>query len=877
MKKLVIKFGLVGILYLALFNISWGQTFTPDNDVNISISITPSLTFSESITYPNDGMFRVSLMKLIDGTWFEENYYNIFVNSGIAFPGSGNIVLEPNKITISPGSDLDYSSDYAIVIPGNLTNTDGFSGTNETTWNFTTETGPPQWPIAPELHNQTTDSITLSGEIDQDASYYYVITENNIAPTALQIEAGHNRADEPAIIASNEVVTANTAFSERINISGLELYSVYYLHVVATNGSSYSTVYSPPAIDRVPPDLQYFKPNNGSVVVPVDTVMVLSYSKKIHNTDGTLIDNTNISDYIIISEGSDTISYSADFSTNGCVITLTPDAAMHENTSYTVSFSKFEDPFGNEQRSVSGNRSFTTDIQLHWSGQGDVTNWSDNANWAGNYYNKKSVVIPASASSFPVIGTGNDISVHNLTIEAGAELTHNDGILNVSGVFTLESSSTINASYLFKGGDLIMGNAQNFIVEQVISYSDRTYHVTPPVYGTTQSTAGMTNGIYYYDNVQGQYSPVAYEDVISPGKGYLTRNTTDIEFIGTPIKNDTTIDVTRSPGGGLGWNLVGNPFTASIDWGQLNLTNVENSFWIWLNNYSPGIYGTYNGNTGAGTVIDIEGNEGIIPSNHAFWIKVPDGASTGSIDIPKSAMSKNDTSYLKSYEKTNATKFPTIKLTSEFNEAKDQTAIALVPEATNGIDIYDTEKKFSNNEGFVEIYSFANGQPMAINGMPEFENEFKMPIGFNSVKSGNCTISLSLNTLPENMSLTLWDKEKGQYTNLTSGTSYTFQIDGSGRIDDRFSLMFAKHVPTKIENLDINSENIYIFSNKTEIITYIGALNNPKYQLFNIHGQLLLTGNLNSNSKNSIKVNHKEVVIFVVTSEKARKTYKTVF
>ena len=54
-------------------------------------------------------------------------------------------------------------------------------------------------------------------------------------------------------------------------------------------------------------------------------------------------------------------------------------------------------------------------------------------------------------------------------------------------------------------------------------------------------------------------------------------------------------------------------------------------------------------------------------------------------------------------------------------------------------------------------------------------------------------------------------------------------------------------------------------------------MNNPSYELFDMKGVLLDKDKLKPNSKNSIKVNHKGVVIFVVNSKEETKTFKTVF
>jgi len=42
-------------------------------------------------------------------------------------------------------------------------------------------------------------------------------------------------------------------------------------------------------------------------------------------------------------------------------------------------------------------------------------------------------------------------------------------------------------------------------------------------------------------------------------------------FTGTPVTSDVTVALERNDSGGLGWNLVANPFSATVDFTKLEI------------------------------------------------------------------------------------------------------------------------------------------------------------------------------------------------------------------------------------------------------------------------------------------------------------------
>jgi hypothetical protein len=836
------------------------STTTPaDDSSNISTDTDLTITFSENIISGSG-----------DLTIYEKGGFS----QGLPVSYAS---ITGNSLTISNSSfSLKENTDYYILIDQGFVKSSSsgvdFEGISDTTtWNFKTEALPPVWTTDyPSLSGQTASQVTLNGQTDQDGTYYYVITESETYPSAAQIAAGTDENDAPVSVSGNGSMTAVTTFNENINISGLEP-GTYHIYSVASNGSKYSSV-ARNTLDRVPPIFSSFKPDNGSTTVPTDTVISVSYSEKLYATNGTEITSANAANYVTLYQGGTPVTCTGAISGDGKTITLTPGASLSENTSYSVSFSAFEDQYGNESEAIV-DRVFTTDKENHWVGNGTITTWGDPDNWGDqNYVSGKSVVIDASATTFPEIQTGT-INVNHLTIESGASLTQTGGTLNINGQLILESSSNLNASFLPMGGTLTVTPA-NVKYHQYIAANDRNYNIGAPVTGATQNSSGITNQIFEYDNASNSYIALGGDDPLVPGTGYICRSNQSLVFTGSPVTSDVKVDLTRNQDGGLGWNLVANPFSATVNFHKIwtDTTKVEYSFWIWDN--VNGKYNSYNAASDIG--VGIPNNTPGIPSHQGFWVKVKEPNDTASIHFLTSAMEENTTSYLKS---TTSTKYPTLKLETCFNGKTDETAIVFSEDADlDETDIFDTDKKLTTSPGFCQVFSLSNNKKLAINGLPPSQAEISIPLGYQTDSTGTVTFSIKDNTLSSNSRVILEDKVTGNFTELSTVNSCQLNIQTTGINNNRFVLHISGSgdVTTDIKKT-LNNKNYYFYTNNFEIITYIGTLKHPTFKLFNASGKLLKSGIMNSESENRIKVSGKGMFILVVESEKEQHEFKTVF
>ena len=136
---------------------------------------------------------------------------------------------------------------------------------------------------------------------------------------------------------------------------------------------------------------------------------------------------------------------------------------------------------------------------------------------------------------------------------------------------------------------------------------------------------------YHWNEATDVYQQVPVGTATPSGKGFtvdfnvLTSSTVDTR--GTLAQGTIPVPVTtQSPGvvvGPDGWNLLGNPYPAAIDWDKLVLpAEVYNAVYVWDN------FGNSGQGTDAGQIVSFVdgvgtplGYDGEIAQGQAFWVK----------------------------------------------------------------------------------------------------------------------------------------------------------------------------------------------------------------------------------------------------------------
>ena len=503
-----------------------------------------------------------------------------------------------------------------------------------------------------------------------------------------------------------------------------------------------------------------------------------------------------------------------------------------------------------------------------WIGNAS-SDWNDSNNWGNGVPVMDAVV--NQATHHPVIKEGDVVSVRKLILEPGAIIEQTGGSLTISDSLVIKSGPSLNSTFLKTAGALNIPVNQ-VKVTQHISSPDKSYMVSVPVSGATRGSSGITNNVFRYSNPTNLYVALQNTDEFIPGIGYFLRSDNNVVFSGNLNLDTYTIELVRSSKG-KGWNLVGNPYTHAINWNVIDKHNIDNSFWVYLNDLAK--YGVYNGSNGLAVTLTGP-NAHIIPAHHAFWVRVTQGQTGGTITFKPDNREISNNSYLKSEA---GPLFPYLKLAADYNGNRDEIAVALVPE-----DIYDSnihtssEKFFSNNAAYSEIYSIRDNISWAIKSLPQTQT-IELPIGISLTAPGSVEISMHEAELPENTTVVLIDKELFEYANLSSGEHYMATFENAGKHEHRFELIITKSESTSVGELPIidqGSDRVSVHTIDKKISILVKDLNNPHYELFDISGRLIREGKLNNNSLNTLNLNQKGVYILHISGAEGSFSFKVV-
>jgi hypothetical protein len=122
-----------------------------------------------------------------------------------------------------------------------------------------------------------------------------------------------------------------------------------------------------------------------------------------------------------------------------------------------------------------------------------------------------------------------------------------------------------------------------------------------------------------------------------------------------------------------------------------------------------------------------------------------------------------------------------------------RTKIRLRPEANAGYDIlYDAPHLMPFSPSAPQIYTLIDADKMAINSLP---GETDVDLGIRVPQAGEYTIRWDSQL--SGKTAALYDKETNRTIDTAQNTSYIFNTDRKGEINDRFSIYFTPAVSTK--------------------------------------------------------------------------------
>jgi hypothetical protein len=434
-----------------------------------------------------------------------------------------------------------------------------------------------------------------------------------------------------------------------------------------------------------------------------------------------------------------------------------------------------------------------------------------------------------------------------LEISAGKQVSIATGFNN-SGTLTLKSDAT-GAVATITTPSSITNSGATYNVEQYLT-TGRNWYVSSPVSGATTAVlnASVAKPVYSYNETTGTSAPWTTISNTTTGltilKGYITNQASSgvVTFTGGNLNAGTKeIALTRTSGQTKeGFNLVGNPFPAHLNWTSTLASAANASTSIWYRT-KPSSYAfhTYNASGGIGTPLGVTGK---IPPMQAFWVRANAGGGTLSVNNTTNCTHESSNPL-----KAPAVNQPILRMQISNGTNADEAILYFNENAANEFDSYDSEKMFSNTASIPEIYTTVGTEELVINGMNSYSYSTSVPLGFNAGETNTYTISASqIQNFDSDTRIILVDNSTSTQTDLTAGESYTFTSDATNSTT-RFNVLFkSASGTTEVKNEKVS---LIIYPVDHKIMIDINQLigQNASVVVYNSLGQRLHSQKIASN------------------------------
>lgn len=432
------------------------------------------------------------------------------------------------------------------------------------------------------------------------------------------------------------------------------------------------------------------------------------------------------------------------------------------------------------------------------------------------------------------LGSGASLTSSNESFVIGGDLTNNGQIIL--------NASNSGYSQLKVGGTIT--NNGTIIQNQYIS-STGHHGISSPMTGGFGTTSGTSSALYAYDAANGAYFSPANTTVTTAGAGYFAPVGTGgyltaagtFSVTGTPNTSHTHslgyATSVAAGGSGNGWNLIGNPYTCGLDWTSVTKTNVNDAFYIWdaaTSTYKYYANGAFAPSNYTGTLVS-----GVIPPMQAFWVQASaSGASVVSTMASHGTVASSPTFY--------KTQPDNIILTvSNLSDAAkgDVLWVKNVYGMTNSFEGQEDAWKMTNYGGYPNIYTYDNGQKMAINATDLMQKGI-IPVGMSAPVPGvKYVFHAEQVTSNGAYSVILEDKLLNTLTDLDQ-EGYTFTYGAWSQEGPRFALHIDQATVGQEEQSAL--AEFKLFQNGDRLIIHGDAAMHTSYSILSLDGRLISEG-----------------------------------
>jgi hypothetical protein len=234
-----------------------------------------------------------------------------------------------------------------------------------------------------------------------------------------------------------------------------------------------------------------------------------------------------------------------------------------------------------------------------------------------------------------------------------------------------------------------------------------------------------------------------------------------------------------------GWNLLGNPYFATLDFCtmQSNASNISSTVEVW--DPQNGGYVAYNcdANSGAGAG---QLTNGYIAPHQAFFVKATSTSPSLSVDVTNAQI--NSTGFFQKSKPEETDNPPAAKLRLALEGFEYSTAVAFLD--SSEVSLEDTDSYFfggTGANGGLAFYSvLQDGTGISVNSLPRDLNEdTTIPLKvdgcyYGTPLSGVATFTWPMmRNLPPGWKFILEDTKTGEQVDLRSTSEYSVSYDGT--------------------------------------------------------------------------------------------------
>ncbi|NGP87817.1 T9SS type A sorting domain-containing protein [Fodinibius halophilus] len=772
------------------FNVGGDASFTNGGTVNAGGS---DMNLEGDITVQSGGDFNADTSTVVfsgDSTQTintngnDLNFYDVVVDSGSTLQTDGsseNTITIENDLTIEEDGTLIVNDDDNIDVQGDLNN----NGTIDSGDPFVYEITTPSLTEVLVAYDQKMDPTTST-----NTSNYSINKGISITNATL------NASDSTVTLTVTPQLTENTEYTLTINdVESADGEKISQDHVKRFTVLIDITYYSRTTGQWDAPNSWSTDSHTGPAASSIPNAQngekaIIGNNHTI--TLGSTQDISNLEQLVINSTGNFHIASGDTLITKNFVVEGDGTFALQNGGTLQIGASDGITAVGNNKGNIqTGTRQFNNAANyiydgnsLQHTGSGLPQNINDlrinNSSGViatGNIQTNGTLYLENGTLTIP---SGQGIIANTKSIQSG-NLKFTRILSGSRGWRMLSSPVATNYNNLldglitqgYNGAHYDASTAPYDTLQPNVLYYDETHQGTDnqrwrvPSSASTSVPSGLGHNVYLFGDVFGDSR---YNDTLPD-----TISVVGQENEGTG--NKVNLNITHTAAADTGWNLVGNPYGASIDWDNSSgwtKTNVDQTIYVWDANSSS--YKTWNGTTGS------LGN-GLIPPFQAFWIKA-------NADNPELTVTQDAKTFGGNFVgKVPGSAPPTIEIALQRNGTKNSIHFSFHENARVGKDQLDGYYLQPPPEigTYSKLFSIGrNHKQFSINALPlNFGVPIEIPISAAVFKKGqkvSKTVSLNIaevKELPYSWSVTLIDRKTGKEIPPQKGFTYQFRTPGA--------------------------------------------------------------------------------------------------